>query len=167
MQQLSFFFSYFSALVIQYLYSCTSYLWTYPHWVGVTHISDNLLEKTWHFAALNNFSLRIFMPNLATSLILRSLQILSKIQTGVFLISGFLIKFRLNKNCHNSRSTNDIDMTLSQVTKLYKNNTATSKNLTMMLIRKPVTPLLFFQLIPNLDQSGSRISYARSVKRTF
>ena len=67
-------------------------------------------RKNWHFAALNNFSLRTFMPNLATSLILRSLQILSKIQMGVFLISGFLVKFRLNKNCHNSRTTNDIDI---------------------------------------------------------
>ena len=31
----------------------------------------------------------------------------------------------INKNCHNSRSSNDIDMKLGRVTKLYKRNTTT------------------------------------------
>ena len=97
--------------------------------MDVTHISDNLLSKTLHTAALSNFSLKTFMPNLAASLIHRSLQILDKNQTGVFLISGFLIKFFLNKNCHNSRTTNDIDISkLGLVTKLNKRNTITLKN---------------------------------------
>ena len=41
-----------------------------------------------------------------------------------FQISGQSL---MNKNCHNSRSSNDIDMKLGPVTKLDKKNTTTSK----------------------------------------
>ena len=43
--------------------------------------------------------------------------------------SGFRIsgQFLINENCHNSRTSNDIDMKLEPVTKLDKKNKATSK----------------------------------------
>ena len=47
---------------------------------------------------------------------------------AVFAIFGFLIN-PLQKNCHNSRTSNDIDMKLGPVTKLDKKNTATSEKL--------------------------------------
>ena len=56
-----------------------------------------------------------------------SLQILNKTQAGVFPISGFLFKSLINKNCHSSRTSDDIDMKLGPVTKLDKRNTTKSK----------------------------------------
>ena len=52
---------------------------------------------------------------------------LGKTQTGVFPISGFLVQFLIKVNCHNSRPSDDIDMKLRPVTKLYKRNKTTSK----------------------------------------
>ena len=56
-----------------------------------------------------------------------SLQILDKTQTRVFSISRFLVEFLIKKYCHNSRTSNDIDIKLRAVTKLDKRNAATSK----------------------------------------
>ena len=42
-----------------------------------------------------------------------------------FRISG---QCHINKNCHNSRASNDIDMKLGPATKLAKKNTASQKN---------------------------------------
>ena len=47
---------------------------------------------------------------------------------GVFPISGFLVN-PLKENCHNSGTSNDIDMKLGPVTKVDKKNTVTSKNI--------------------------------------
>ena len=66
------------------------------------------------------------MPNLV-SLSQPSLQILVKTQTVVFSIYGFRVKQLINKNCHNSRHSNDIDMKLEPANKLDKKNTATAK----------------------------------------
>ena len=57
-----------------------------------------------------------------------SLQILGKTQTGIsdFRISG---QSFINENCHNSRTSDDIDFKLGQVTKLDKRNKTTLKNL--------------------------------------
>ena len=44
---------------------------------------------------------------------------------GVFPISGFLVS--LKENCHNSRTSGDIDMKLEPVTKLDKGNKTASK----------------------------------------
>ena len=57
------------------------------------------------------------MPNVVF-LTHSSLQILGKIQTGVFPISGF---------CRNSKTGDDIDMKFGLVTKLDKRNKTTSK----------------------------------------
>ena len=68
------------------------------------------------------------MPNLV-SLTCPSLQILGKTQTLVFPISGFLVNFLQKKIvCHNSRTSDDIDMGLGPVTKLDKRNKVMSKN---------------------------------------
>ena len=65
------------------------------------------------------------MPNLV-SLTCLSLQILGQTQTGLFSISGSLVKSFLNKNCHSSRTSNDTNTKLGPVTKRDKRNT-TSK----------------------------------------
>ena len=46
----------------------------------------------------------------------------------VFPNSGFLVKSLIKENCHNSRTSDDIDMKLGPVTKPYKRNKKTSKN---------------------------------------
>ena len=46
-----------------------------------------------------------------------SLQIFDKTQAGVFSVSRFLVKFPINKNCQNSRNSNDTAMKLRLVTK--------------------------------------------------
>ena len=66
------------------------------------------------------------MPNLV-SLTCPSLQILDKTQTGIFLISRFLVKSPINKNCQNSRTNDDIDLKLEPVTKLDKRHTISKK----------------------------------------
>ena len=70
-------------------------------------------------------------------------------------------------NCHNSRTSDDIDMKLRPVTKIDKRNKTMSKNLTMRLCRKIVTSLPFFQYMANSEQSKSRILDALSVKLIF
>ena len=54
------------------------------------------------------------------------LGILGKNHSGVFPISRFLVN-PLNKNCHNSETSHDIDMKLGPVTKPDMGNTSTSK----------------------------------------
>ena len=68
-----------------------------------------------------------FMRNLAFP-IYSSLQILGKTQTEVFPNSRFLLEYLIKENCHNSRTSDDIDMKLGPVTKIYKRNKTTSKN---------------------------------------
>ena len=73
----------------------------------------------------------------------------------------------IKENCHYSRTSNDIDMKLRPVTKLGKINKKSSKEITMTSFRKIVTSSQFFRFVANLEQSGSRISNAQSVKLTF
>ena len=58
-------------------------------------------------------------------------------------------------------------MKLGPVTKLAKRNKTTSKKFDDDLISENVTPLPFFQFAANLEQSGSRILDAWSVKFIF
>ena len=71
-----------------------------------------------------------------------------------FQISG---QFFIKENCHNSSTSDIMDMKLGPVTKLYKRNKITSKNLTMASCLEIVTSLSFFQYMANLEQSGSWI----------
>ena len=55
--------------------------------------------------------------------------ILDKTQTRLFSKYRFLVKSLINKNYHNARTSNDIDLKLESLSKLEKIKTATSKNL--------------------------------------
>ena len=84
-------------------------------------------------------------------------------------ISNFRIscQFLIKENCHNSRTSDGIDMKLGPVTIFNKRNKATSKNVTMTLCRKIATSLSFFQFMVNLEQFRSQIPDAQSVKLMF
>ena len=73
----------------------------------------------------------------------------------------------IKRYCHNSRTSDDIDMKLERITKLDKRNKITSKNLKMTSRWKIVASLLFFRFTANLEQSGRRVPDALSVKRIF
>ena len=73
----------------------------------------------------------------------------------------------MNKNCSNSRTSNDVDIRLGPVTKLDKRNRAKSINLTMSSCRQILTSLSIFGSMASLEQSRSRIPDAWSVKLTF
>ena len=75
-------------------------------------------------------TLEILMPNLV-SLTGSIFQILKKPQTEVFSISGLLVKSLINKDCHNSRTGNNIKMKYEPMIKLEKRSMTTSRNLTM------------------------------------
>ena len=55
------------------------------------------------------------------------------------------------ENCHNSRTSDDIDMKLGPITELDKRNEVTSKKLTMTSFWQIVISLLFFRFIANLE----------------
>ena len=48
---------------------------------------------------------------------------------GVIPISRFLVQSLIKENCHNFRTSDDIDMKLGPVTKLDKGNKTTSKKI--------------------------------------
>ena len=78
------------------------------------------------FSAFSKISLETFMPNLVF-INYPSLQILGKIQTGFFSNLRISSKSLIKENCHNSRTSDGIDMKLGTVTELDKRNKATSK----------------------------------------
>ena len=113
-------------------------------------------------AAFSNFSLETLVPNLV-SLICPSPQILRRNSDGGisdFRISG---KSLINKNCHNSRTSDDFDMKLGLVIKTRETRQRQQK-LMMTSCLQIVTSLLFFRFIANLEQfrktdSGRLICY--------
>ena len=56
----------------------------------------------------------------------------------------------IKENCHNSRTSDDIDMKLGPVTKVDIRNKTASKKLTMMSCQQIVTSMSFFQIWSNL-----------------
>ena len=78
------------------------------------------------------------MPNLVSPTC-PSLQILDKSYTGVFPIYGFLV-------CHNSRTSDDIDIKLGPVTKLDKRNKTTSKKVDDDVIAKNCDVFVIFSI---------------------
>ena len=91
---------------------------------------------------LSNFSLQTFMSNFV-SLTHPRCQILDKTQTDVFTISRFMVMSLINKNCHNSRRSNDIDMKLEPVDNY--------------VCQQIVTSPSFFQFTVDIEQSGTWI----------
>ena len=73
----------------------------------------------------------------------------------------------INKNCHKSRISHDIDIKFGVVTKLDKRNTSTSKNIDddVMLVNCDV--IAFFYFTANLKPSGSRIPNSGSIKLIY
>ena len=101
--------------------------------------------ELWHFAAFSNILLDTFVPNMVLPTC-TSLQILGKIQMGVFPNSGFLAKSLIKENFHNSRTSHDIDMKLGPVTKIYKKNKTTSKNLDDVVMSKNCDVIVIFSI---------------------
>ena len=90
-----------------------------------------------------------------------------KLRRGYFRFPDFW-SIPLKENCHNSRTSDDIDMKLAPVTKLDKRNKTTSKKkLTLTPNWKIVTLLSFFGFLTNLEQSRGRISDTESAKVIF
>ena len=58
-------------------------------------------------------------------------------------------------------------MKLGPVTKLYERNTATLKKIDNDVISADCSVIVFFQFMTNLEQSGSRIPDAWSVRLNF
>ena len=85
------------------------------YWFSLNN-SKMVKAVTLALAAFSNFSLETLVPNLV-SLICPSPQILRRNSDGGisdFRISG---KSLINKNCHNSRTSDDFDMKLGSVIK--------------------------------------------------
>ena len=83
-----------------------------------------------------------------------SFQALGKTQMVVFPISGQSL---IKKNCHNSRTSDDIDIKLGPGTKFDSRNKTTSKKLAMTSCLQIVTSLLFFQFLTNLEADSGLI----------
>ena len=79
---------------------------------------------------------------------------LDKIQTGVFLISPFLVKSLINQNCPNSRVSNDIDIKLGTESKFENKNLATVK---MASCQQFMAPSSLFRFMANLENTESQI----------
>ena len=62
----------------------------------------------------------------------------------------------IEKNCYNSRTSNDIDVKLGPVTRLEKKEHATSKKFGDGVILEFVMSLSFFRFTVNLEQFSSR-----------
>ena len=73
----------------------------------------------------------------------------------------------IKENCHNSRTSDDVDMKLGPVTKLDKRNKTTSKKLMLTSCWKIMTSLSFLGFLATLEQSGDRISDTESAKGIF
>ena len=87
------------------------------------------------------------MPNLV-SLSHPSFQALGKTQIVVFPISGQSL---IKKNCHNSRTSDDIDIKLGPVTKFDNRNKTTSKKFGDDVMSSNCDVIVIF---PISDQSG-------------
>ena len=84
-------------------------------------------------------------------------------------VSDFQISCQpfIEENCHNSRTSNDIDVKLGPVTKLEKKNTAISKKSDDSVLSEFMTSLSLFGFIANLKQFRSRRPDVLSVNLTF
>ena len=89
-----------------------------------------------------------------------------KLRLGNFRFADFRIS-GIKANCHNFRTSDDIDIELAPVTKLDKKNKKSPKKITITTCQYAVIPLSFFQIITNLEPSRSRIRDAESVKLRF
>ena len=140
-----------------------------PCWFSLNN-SEIVKDVTLAFCGIqfSNISLGTCVPNLVflTHAVSRYW---AKFRRWYFRFPDFcsILEQKLNKNCHNSRTSNDVDFKLGPVTKLDKRNTIRSINFTMTSDQQILKSLSFFQFMANLGQSRSRILDAWSVKLTF
>ena len=92
-------------------------------------------------------------------------RMLYKVQTGVFPISGFLVKSFINKNCYNFRTSNDIDMKLASLPKPENRNTMRLKMFGSDFILVNHDDIAIFPA--NLEEPESRIPNALSIILNF
>ena len=71
---------------------------------------------------------------------------------GVFSISVFLVKFLINKNCHNWKTCHDIGIKLGPLSKLEKRNTMASKKFERDVISAIYGFIVFFRYMDYLEQ---------------
>ena len=103
------------------------------------------------------------MPNFVFSTC-PSLHILGKTQTRLFPNSGFLVKSLIKENCHNSKTSDDIDMKLEPITKLYKRNKTTSKNFDDDVTSKNCDVIVIFSIYGQFGASRKPDSGCRVCK---
>ena len=126
-----------------------------PCWFSLNN-SETVKAVTLAFCSIQQHFIKDVRAKFGIPNSLRSLDTGQDSDGGIsdFWISGQSL---IKGNCHNSRTSDDIDMKLGPVTKLDKRNKKTSKTLKMTSCRKIMTSLSFFQLTANLEQSRSRI----------
>ena len=71
----------------------------------------------------------------------------------------------IKENCHNSRTSDDIDLNLGPVTELNKRNSV--KKFAMTSCQKIVASLSLSEFLANLEQSGGRILDTEFAKVVF
>ena len=101
-------------------------------WVGGN--SKTVKAKNWHFPAISRIWLETFVLNFRVSSLFQSPDIGQNSDGDIFdfRISGQSL---VKENCHNSRTSYDINMKLGSVTKLDKASKIKSKKLTMTSCR--------------------------------
>ena len=84
-------------------------------------------------------------------------------------ISNFRISGQslIKENCHNSRTSDNVEMKLRPVTKLDRRNKTTSKKMMMTSCQKIVMSLLVFRYLANLEQSRGLLPDTQSTKVLF
>ena len=81
-----------------------------------------------------------------------------------FRISG---QFLNKKNCHNSRTSDHIDIKLGPVTKIDKKNKTHQKKIYVDVMSEIMTSLSFSGFLANLEQSCDRIPNTESANVMF
>ena len=85
---------------------------------------------------------------------------------GVILNSGFLVKSLIKENYHKSRNSDDMDMKLRPVTKLYNRNKTTSKNFDDDIMSENCGIIIIFLIygqfgaIRNLDSKSAKLMFS-------
>ena len=126
-----------------------------------------------NFASFSNILLEIFVPNLV-SITRPSLSDIGKNSDGGtsnFRISGQSL---IKENCHNSRTSDDIDLKLGPVTKRDKRNKITSKKIDFDVMLKNCDANVIFRIFGKFGairrpDSGHRVrkSYVFSNRDVF
>ena len=136
------------------------------YWFSLNN-SETVKAVTLAVCSIPEHLIRNILAKFGIPYSLQSPDIRQNLDRGIsdFQISGESLK---KENCHDSRTSDDIDMKPRPVTKLNKGNkTMSKKNLTMTSCWKIVTSVPISQFLANLKQAGSRISNADSVKLMF